>query len=368
MIEGLAVAADWPGTRTLTPHQSMRAMDLLGFSPDARDVLGLKFLTMSAQRTYTMAGSFMHFLLERHGPERLRRLYASGGDFERVYGEDLGTLAAQWREMLSEIEVPAADLEAARERFRQPGVFQRPCPHANAARMNRAATLPRPQAVRLVRAVCKDAPGEPRYRLELAELLAQGGPDEVTEARAIYDGFATGERGIVLAAEALRALVVLDARASDQAGVRAKVDRALELALDDDRLRQFEAMDAALRAEGFGGYFLRAYFFEAGDDLAWSFLAAMFGDDGLGWYLVGVQSHLRDLHGLAAIALPRALERGVPTRRFVRNASRRLAVSAWRAHDRAALDVATTALAGSAYETDRALAADWRQRLAFTSR
>lgn len=367
MIEGLAVAADWPGRGSLTPHQSMRAMELLGFAPSARDVLGLKFLTMSSQRTYTAAGSFMYFLLERHGPERLRRLYATGGDFEEVYRVSQGQLVAAWREMLASIDVPAADLEAARERFRQPGVFQRPCPHANAARMHRAATLPHAQAVRLIRQVCDDAPGEPRFLLALAEELTKGDADELAEARRIYGLYAGGERGQVLAARALQALVGLDARAGDLAAVRAHLDRALAFSLDDETRRTFEAMDLAMRADGLRGSFLRRYFFATGDDLGWSLLAAMFGGDGLGWYLVGLQAHIRDWHGLATFALTAAFDRGLPSSRFVRNAARRLAISAWRAGDRAALDVATSALAQSAYETDRALAADWRERVAFSS-
>jgi hypothetical protein len=368
LIEGLAVATDWPGSRgSLTPHQHVRAMQELGIAPSAREVFGLKFLTLSSNRAYQSAGSFMRFLLEQYGAARLRRLYASGGDFEGVYGQSQGKLIADWRTMLESVVVPAADLETAREMFRQPGVFQRPCPHANAARRRRAAQLPQPQKVRLIREICKDAPEEPRYRMDLADALSNGTPDDVVEARTLYDRFASGESGVILAAEALTELITLDAKARDLVAVRARIDRALELKLDDETRRTFEAMDEALRAEGFRGYFLREYFFGTSDDLAVSFLAAATSDDGLGWYLLGLNCHVKQLHGLAAAFWPIALERGLPSPRFVRNASRRLAVSAWRSDNRAALDVATAALDRSAYETDRALAADWRERANFRS-
>jgi hypothetical protein len=216
--------------------------------------------------------------------------------------------------------------------------------------------------------VCSDVPDEPRYRLELAEELAKGDEREVAEARTIYESFAGGERGQILAADALEALIRLDAVANDYASVRTRLDRALSFALDDETRRKFEAMDLALRAGGFSGYFLRAYFFAGGDDLAWAFAAAILDGDSLAWYLAGIQAHVRDHHHLAAIALTIAFGRGLPSPRFVRNGARRLAVSAWRAGDLAAVDVATSALDTSVYETDRALAADWRERKRFTSR
>jgi hypothetical protein len=68
---------------------------------------------------------------------------------------------------------------------------------------------------------------------------------------------------------------------------------------------------------------------------------------------------------LAAQALTVALQRGLPGPRFVRNAGRHLAVDAWRARDRRGIELAIDTLAASEYEADRALAADWRERLAF---
>ncbi len=373
MIEGLAVAADWPGaSRSLTPHQSMRAMEQLGFAPDARAVLGVRFLTLSSARSYTAAGSFMRFLLDRHGAAPLRKLYASGGDFEAAYGKSQRELVAAWREMLKTVTVPAADLEAARERFRQPGVFQRPCPHANAARLRRAAghaaANRRRDAIAVLRSVCRDAPDEPSYQLELAEALAGGEPTELAEARAIYNRFAAGKGGAALAAAGLKSLADLDATAGDLDAVRGHVTAALALPLDDERRRPFEAIAAALDAPGLGGVFLRGYFFvPGGASLPWAMFAALSTrDGGLGWYLVGLRAAGRGDHTLAAWALDAAFARGLPSPRFVRNGARILAISAWRAGDRAGLATATRALEASDYETDRALAADWRERAAFT--
>jgi hypothetical protein len=363
LVEGLAVAAAWTDQGGLTPHQAMRAMDKLGLAPSVKKVFSLQFLTLANQRSYVAAGSFMRFLLDTRGPARLRRLYASGGDFWGTYNASMGSLVQQWREMLAKIDVPDADLEVARARYRTPGVFQRPCPHANAARVRRAQELPQPDAVRLLRQVCKNAPEDPRFQFALARRLADGAAAEVAEARTIFERFVGAESGTILAARALQALIVLDASKRDFGSVRTRLDRALSLAVDDDTRRTFEAEDLALRATGFAGYFLRGYFFEPGDDAVWSFLVALFRDDGFGWYLFGLQA--AQSPALSAQALTFALERGPPGSRFVRNAARKLAVAAWSAGDRHGIDLAIETLGESSYETDRALASDWRERLAF---
>jgi hypothetical protein len=370
LIEGVAVAADWPGSsRSLTPHQSMRAMEELGFAPRADEVLSARFLTLSSARSYTAAGSFMRFLLERYGAAPLKRLYASGGDFQAAYGQSQATLVAAWREMLRDIDVPASDLEAARERFRQRGVFQRPCPHANAARLRKASRAERREAVAILRDVCRDAPEEPRYRLELAGRLIEGDASEgeIAEARRIYEPFVKGEHGAVLAAEALLDLAQVEAHAGDLTKAREHVAAALALPLDDERRRPFEALAESLDAPGLAGVFLRGYFFSSSADrLQWAMFAAISGRrDGLAWYFIGLRAADRGDATLSAWSLAAGFARGLPTKRFERAGARRLAVSAWRAGDRDGLEIAIRALEGSDHEVDRALAADWRERIAF---
>src|SRR5436190_18897053 len=135
LIEGFAVAADWPGGYDrLTPHESVRAMQQLGVQPTIRELLSLQFLTVSSARSYMTAGSFLRFLLDTYGAPSLRRLYESGGDFEGTYGKSIATLESEWRKMIATIALPPDVVEGNRERFRAGSVFARPCPHAIAAR------------------------------------------------------------------------------------------------------------------------------------------------------------------------------------------------------------------------------------------
>ena len=74
LIEGLAVAVgDREGRLTL--DQQVKAMRALGMEPPLSRVLGLGFFGEPPARSYTVAGSFVRFLLDEKGPAPLRELY-----------------------------------------------------------------------------------------------------------------------------------------------------------------------------------------------------------------------------------------------------------------------------------------------------
>ncbi len=386
LIEGIAVAADWPAgyDRPLTPHQSVKAVEAMGLTPRVDELMSLGFFAGSSARSYTTAGSFVRYLLDTHGAAALRRLYATGGDFVDAYGVELGVLVEGWRAMIADVPLSAAEIEVVRERFRHGGVFERPCPHAIAARRVEAATAKargdRRAAVRLLREVCEDAGDEPRYRLDLAGALQGGSDAERAEARSIYEAIAGDAERVTtgLRAEALDALAGAAADALDWATAEAHLAAAAALPQDDDDARQVEARLYALRHAGPARHALRAYFFpaaraaDAGAALgrhapvAWAHLmVAVEPGDGFGWYLRGLQRALAGDHAAAAADLDAALDRPLPSPRFVRNGARRLALSAWRAGDRARVARAAARLAGpDMTEMDRLLADDWRDRLA----
>jgi hypothetical protein len=81
-------------------------MAAMGITPSIQQLISLRFLTVSSSRSYTIAGSFMKYLLDTYGAPSLRRAYGSGGDFETVYGKSLATLEAEWRTMVMNINVP----------------------------------------------------------------------------------------------------------------------------------------------------------------------------------------------------------------------------------------------------------------------
>ena len=382
LVEGLAVAVDWPGNydRMLTPHEAVRAMQEMGVQPGVGKVMGLGFLSLSSTSSYTTAGSFLRFLLDREGPRAVRALYASGGDFEAVLGRSLAELEAEWREMIAGVTLAPGQIEAVRELYRRGGLFARRCPHATAAKraeaLEAAARGDRRGAIRAYREVCRDSGEQPRDRLALAVLLIGSEDHEVpaperAEGVAILrdvagdDDHATGVR-----ADALEALAHVAAIDGDLAAAEALLAEAAALPVDDGSARQLEAKLAAIRHAGPAGAALRTYFFAPEADRLAAAEAATRAEplDGLGWYLRGLQrrsSPHRDFAG-AAHDLATALALPLPSQRFVRNAARQLAVAGWRAGDRAAVERAIEVLERPEQPAiDRLLAEDWRYKLAW---
>ncbi|HVK88658.1 MAG TPA: hypothetical protein VM513_31280 [Kofleriaceae bacterium] len=376
LIEGLAVAADWPGDADrLSPHESVRVLQALGKQPTIGQLLSLQFFKFSSSAGYQTAGSFLRFLLERYGASNLRALYGSGGEFAGVYGKPLAALEGEWREMISTIELPASTIEATRERFRVGGVFSRPCPHAIAARLERArdarARGDRKGALRLLRDVCRDAPEEPRYRLRLGETLIGGDDAERAEAIDLWTALALDhEHGTpTLRADAYENLVRVAAARNDLAEVRRLVEATVKLPLMPNERRQPDANAIALAHTGPAGAALRGYFFDPGgiDNFTWAHVATLAEPElGFTHYLLGLQYLRRgDLAG-ASGSLSRALALGLPSQPFTKNAARQLAIAAYRTNDAAGVKRAADALTGPGMSTsDRLLGRDWMERLAF---
>jgi hypothetical protein len=388
LIEGLAVAVDWPGDAraALTPHQAVRAMQEMGGAPSVSDLMSVRFLAFSNTRSYTTAGSFVRYLLEEHGAAALRRLYHTGGDFERAYGRSLDTLETEWRASIAAVRLDPDDVEVVRERFRRGGIFSRPCPHAVASRAEDARrAIGRRDvdaAIRILREVCDESGQEPSYQLVLAGQLVQGDEEEAAEGRALFEAIAGDEElTSTVRVDALIALADLEVTGGDLAAAEAQLVRAAALPVDDGRARLVEAELIALRHDGPAGPPLRDYFF-AGlapsddpeeDDVDRLALAievtTVEPELGLGWALRGLQHLARGQHVEAAFGMRMALGRPLPSLRFVRMTARRLAVSAWRTGDRDGVRLAAQRLDDAQLsEMDRLIAADWRDRLAFPRR
>ena len=125
--EGIAVAADWDEGK-LTAHQWSQAMQQLGIALKMNQIMGLGFWTQASSRSYTLAGSFVRFLIERYGVEKARRVFPTG-NFKEVYNKSLAELEREWKGFLETVTLTEADLEIAAHRFKRPSVFQKPCAH-----------------------------------------------------------------------------------------------------------------------------------------------------------------------------------------------------------------------------------------------
>ncbi|WP_242346765.1 type VI secretion system protein, partial [Anaeromyxobacter terrae] len=132
LVEGLAVALEIPrGDWTI--HEWSRAARDLHLLPDVAAIVGpAGFWTQAPARAYTASGSFLAFLLERHGAAKLARAYRDG-DLAAAFGAPLDALVAEWQSFLDGVTVPPGLEAAARARLGRTSLFARRCAREAAA-------------------------------------------------------------------------------------------------------------------------------------------------------------------------------------------------------------------------------------------
>jgi hypothetical protein len=132
LVEGLAAALETPRGR-FTVHEWSRAAKELGLLPDVAALVGpAAFYLQPPARAYTAAGSFLAYLLERHGAARVRDAYRTG-DVAGALGFPLRTLVDDWHRFLDRIDPPPGLIAAARPRLSRGSLFTRRCARQVAA-------------------------------------------------------------------------------------------------------------------------------------------------------------------------------------------------------------------------------------------
>ncbi len=138
LVEGLAAALETP-RGAWTVHEWSRAGRDLGLLPDVAAMVGpAGFYGEPPARSYTAVGSFLAFLLERHGAVKVREAYRTG-DLPGAFGVPLTALAAEWHAFLDGIEPTPGLLAAARDRLGRGSLFARRCAREVALLETRAA-------------------------------------------------------------------------------------------------------------------------------------------------------------------------------------------------------------------------------------
>jgi hypothetical protein len=386
LIEGIAEAADYgdPDGRS-TIHQEARAIVADGRAPPLSAVVGAGFSTLAGARAYTLAGSFCHFLLRARGPERLRAIYRSAGDFPGVYGESLAALEAKWRAFLEQQPLDPAERAGAQERFRRPAIFQKVCARELAARVAEArgrmhATPDR--AIALLNSACLDDPGEPIFRLDLADALVVAArlDEALTTAAAVEK-----EPGMTwpLRARAAGLAATLHFHAGRFPEAEAAVKRALAVATDEGEERTGQAKLRAL-ADPLARRTLGRVLFGDGPGRGTDAAVALYlitefaraaAGERLGPYLVARQLAWRDprlslpyLEGACPTAPPGAAGQpsGPLSPLFERECVRMTGEAAFRAEDFARSRAAYERLrAGAKNEAERLRASDFLERIAW---
>jgi hypothetical protein len=244
LIEGTAVAAS-PDDDELTDAQWARAMLELSALPAPSEIFSLGFLGQSADKSYTVAGAFVGWVLDRWGPGVVRAWYG-GASIEVLTGRALAALDEEFRAWLRALPMPEQALTYARARFERPSVWRRTCPHVVDA-LNRKGDQCRDQqrsgrALALYADALARDPHDWHARFESDRVaLRTRDPDAVAEAKADLQRLASDagvpqnwrDRAVEALADA-DALEGRDAAAAD--GYRAVASRTL----DEDAARTLE--------------------------------------------------------------------------------------------------------------------------------
>jgi len=222
LIEGIAVATS-PDDDELTDAQWARAMLDLGILPQAARLFSLDFLGENAAKSYTVAGAFVAWVIDRWGAAAVRAWYG-GGDITALTGSGWPELDDAFRASLRALAMPDGASAYAAARFQRPSVWARRCPHV-VDRLDRDADL------------CRDD-----HRFARAVALY-----DRALARDPRDWHATLERARVQTgygdnAAGRRSLAEL---AGNELAPRTVRDRAEEALADDDLARGRDALAAA---------------------------------------------------------------------------------------------------------------------------
>jgi hypothetical protein len=140
LTEGIAVALDLSSER-FDRHTWSAALRRIGKAPPIDQLFDpVGFWKAASGRSYTLAGSFVRWLLTTYGPEPLIAAYGDG-DLAGHYPKDAHGLIADWQTFLDGLEVDPGTLDVARLRFASRSVFKRKCAHELAALRKQARSL-----------------------------------------------------------------------------------------------------------------------------------------------------------------------------------------------------------------------------------
>ncbi|QSQ16695.1 hypothetical protein [Myxococcus landrumensis] len=262
VIEGLAVAADGPAQGDLTLHQWAAGMRRQKLAPDMRKLMGPEGFYQSAPaRAYTVAGSFLLYLADTYGADRLRALYAHA-DFQDAYGRPLGELVSEWEAHVDALPLDEAAIARAFARFRTGSLFSRACAR-EVARLTESArstlaTAPAEALESYTRAAALQ-PEEPSF--QMGEAAALSSLERYDEATAVLSTLAQQVKGQkVTEAEVAMARADVESRREQPSQARVYLDTVLALDATPELTRtalvKLAALESTARREAIDAYFL----------------------------------------------------------------------------------------------------------------
>jgi hypothetical protein len=124
--EGLAVALDWD-EGMFTPHQyAAGILRMNGLEHADRLFTMTGFASQPSSYAYLVSGSFIRYLIDRYGIERVRHVFPNG-NFMGIFGESLENLVGDWKAFLKTVDDSELPPETVRALFAQQSIFLKTC-------------------------------------------------------------------------------------------------------------------------------------------------------------------------------------------------------------------------------------------------
>lgn len=348
LIEGIAVYAS-PDDEDLTDAQWARAMMQIGILPSMQRVFSLGFLGDASSKSYTLAGAFVSWIVERWGIEAVQRWYG-GGDITAITSTSWPALEDAFRAHLATVPLPPEAESFARAKFARPGIFGRRCPHVVDAMRHEADVCRDTQrfeeAIRIYREVLAKDPLDFASRNSMAQTMRRHGDREKgrAELEAIVANKDVPRTYRDRAAEALADADLVEGHLE---AARKRYESLASGSLDEDQGRTFEVKrlateDApshdAITSLLLGDEKHGPDVFVGGHALGRWPAATASGRSPLASYLVGRNFVQHGFFEKGAAMLDDALAGPLPTARIERETLRQRAIAACALGDRAALD------------------------------
>ena len=325
LVEGTAVALEPHARDELTAHQWSKAAQAEGLAPPLRSLLGLGFFGANQALAYTLAGSFLRFVLETQGAAAVRRIYAASS-VERGLGKPFATLERDWKAYLAKVPLPERAAALARLRFERPGVWSQVCPHlieqlnGDLGAALSAGDLER--ALAKCKAVLTVDQNDTETRVTLASLLARRG--ELAAARAEVKRLESKPRApSPVISRGLTAIADAQFARGEYKPAEAAYRALLEQPQPEQDSRQLEVKLLALEASEPARSLLREYLvaepFGSSESRTPMHLLSeldLVRTDGLARYLQARQVRAERRYDVVQSLLRDALARGLPTQRL----------------------------------------------------
>jgi len=213
LIEGVAVATS-PDEDELTDLEWAAAMKKRNALPPMHTIFSVGFLNQSAQKSYTLAGAFIQWMMSTKGVATVRAWYA-GEPIETLMAMSWSEIDAAFRKALDGVALPPAAEAYVASKFERPSVFGRTCPHEVDALRKTADT-------------CRDGHQIERARILYDDALALDPKEHnVLLARAVME---------LRQGDAERGLREVRAIAEDEKTPLASRNKAREAIADDELL------------------------------------------------------------------------------------------------------------------------------------